>query len=372
MDLSKAFDCLNHELLSAKLEAYGVSQEACLFLNSYLSNRKQRVKIQNHYSTWKELKVGVPQGSILGPLLFNIFINDIFLTINPHVNLYNYADDNTLVFSHPNLEIMKATLESASKQAIKWFNMNDMKANPDKFQALYLNKRHKEQINFNIENYVIPPEESVKLLGVEFDRDLTFDNHINNICSKASKQINALRRISNLLTKDSKLTIYNSFINSTLNYCPIVYSTFSKTSFKQLEKIQKRALRLVHNDYTSSYATVLSQCNKPSIGVLRMRQTAVQVFKILKGFSPPIPPTYFEPYVQQYETRSVNNLVLPRYHNIKYGKQSFKYMGAFIWNSLPNDMKSIENLSDFKKQIKDWSGPECQCNSCFWCNLKTV
>jgi hypothetical protein len=370
MDLSKAFDCLNHKLLLAKLQAYGVSPEACLFLNSYLSNRKQRVKIQNHYSSWKDLKIGVPQGSILGPLLFNIFINDIFLAINPNVELYNYADDNTLVFSHPNKDVMKTTLESASKQAIEWFSLNGMKANPNKFQALYLNKRHTSDATFNIEQSVISPEESVKLLGVEFDNDLSFNNHVNNICSKASKQINALRRISHLLTKDSKLTIYNSFINSTLNYCPIVYNTFTKTSFQQLEKIQKRALRLVYNDFTSSYKTILSQSNKPSIGILRMQQTAIQVFKILKGLSPPIPATYFEPHVKRYDTRSINNLILPRYHNIKYGKHSFKYMGAFIWNSLPNNLKSIENLADFKKQIKDWSGPECQCNSCFWCNLK--
>ena len=104
MDLSKAFDCLPHKILLSKLSAYGLSDEAVLLLKRYLSDRKQRIKLNNIVSSWSEIKKGVPQGSILGPLLFNVFINDIFYFIE-HGTLYNYADDNTISFRSDNVKL---------------------------------------------------------------------------------------------------------------------------------------------------------------------------------------------------------------------------------------------------------------------------
>ena len=138
MDLSKAFDCLPHNLLKAKLKAYGLSTKAVDLLDSYLSNRQQRVKLGPATSSWESLFKGVPQGSILGPLIFNIFINDIFYVIFyviKHGTLYNYADDNTLSFIHKNLNILKEVLQGESILLINWFTENLMKENPDKFQG---------------------------------------------------------------------------------------------------------------------------------------------------------------------------------------------------------------------------------------------
>ena len=124
MDLSKAFDCLPHDLLVAKLEAYGVSQGSCKLLESYLGQRHQRVKIGDFFSTWSKIIKGVPQGSILGPLLFNIFINDIFYFLK-YCSMYNYADDNTLSYCHKILDILKSVLQQESIILLDWFGTNN-------------------------------------------------------------------------------------------------------------------------------------------------------------------------------------------------------------------------------------------------------
>ena len=137
MDLSKAFDCIPHEHLTNKLTAYGLSSSATMLISNYLSNRNQRVKIGNTTGSWLEIAKGVPQGSILGPLMFNIFINDIFLCVKG-CSIYNYADDNTISAAHRNIDDLLSMLENASKQAIDWFEYNYMLANPNKFQAIIL------------------------------------------------------------------------------------------------------------------------------------------------------------------------------------------------------------------------------------------
>ena len=136
IDLSKAFDSLPHGLLVAKHFAYGVAFPACKLLCSYLHNRHQRVKIHDAKSDWFSIEKGVPQGSILEPLLFNIFINDIFF-INNDVTIYNYADDNCVSYAHNDIDIIKNFLECDVKK-MYWFKINSLEASPSKFQSMLL------------------------------------------------------------------------------------------------------------------------------------------------------------------------------------------------------------------------------------------
>ena len=130
-DLSKAFDCLNHDLLVPKLNAYGFSLPALRLLHDYLSNRKQRTRINNSYSTWMEIVFGVPQGSILGPLLFNIFLADLFFIVNS-TDIANYADGNTPYATANDIDSLIASLEEASKSLFTWFDNNLIKNNANK------------------------------------------------------------------------------------------------------------------------------------------------------------------------------------------------------------------------------------------------
>ena len=135
MDLTKAFDCLPHDLLLLKLKAYGLSENALNLIDDYLSNRKQCVKVGTYFNTWQNIHKGVPQVSILDPVLFNVFLNDIFNFVKEN-KLYNYADDNTLSHSRPDLNGLVKSLEKESAILIDWFANNKMKDNPDKFQAI--------------------------------------------------------------------------------------------------------------------------------------------------------------------------------------------------------------------------------------------
>jgi hypothetical protein len=137
-------DCLPHAILLDKLSAYGVSDNSVSLLKSYLPNRKQQIKVNSVLSNWADIHKGVPQGSILGPLLFNVFINDIVLFIKDS-SLYNYADDNTLSFGSPDFDLLISTLESDSNHLIEWLKINKMQANPDKFQVLAVGKKTYEK-----------------------------------------------------------------------------------------------------------------------------------------------------------------------------------------------------------------------------------
>ena len=192
-------------------------------------------------SEWDSLKRGVPQGSLLGPLLFNNFINDLITLLSRRCQLYNYADDNILSYSHydPNV------LESAANTATKWFKSNNMQANPCKFQAMTLSRKSID-LEFEVNGYTIKSESSVKLLGVHLDKQLSFNDHIPQICEKkGARQINALARLSSRLPLESKITIYDAFVKSNFNYCHVVYHTCSKDGCKKLEKLNKRALKIV-------------------------------------------------------------------------------------------------------------------------------
>ena len=223
MDISKAFDCLPHCLTICKLHAYGLSRNACTLIASYLYQRKQRVKIGNIRSSWKETDKGVPQGSILEPLIFNIFMNDLFYFVK-HANIFNYADDNSVSVSGKELSIVSRLLQSKAEVTVRWFCENAMEANPSKFQGiLFKGNKQADDFKLSVNGHDIEFSKSMTSLGICIDDTLTFDSHINDICLKASRQISDLQRLRDWLDYPSRRAIYTSFISSHFNYCPRVW-----------------------------------------------------------------------------------------------------------------------------------------------------
>ena len=273
MDLSKAFDCVPHDLLIAKMHAYGFDLETLMLFFTYLKNRKQGVKVNNTIHSFMTMVSGVPQGSILGPMLFNLFINDITYFFE-HSDLINYADDNTISAFGNTIKDLIKTLESESEIAINWLDVNDMIANPDKFQSIIINRHGKfDPVNQHIlkfNDYEITSSNSVILLGMEIDDRLNFENHINNLVRKAAGQLNYLISKKHCLNQEAKQVLIQSFIMSNFNYCPLVWLFCSSKLKNKQECIQKRALRFLYNDYESDYEHLLSMSNKPSIEVRKL------------------------------------------------------------------------------------------------------
>ena len=241
-DLSKVFDCLNHELLIAKLEAYGFNQESLTYIYSYLSDRRQRTKVNNSFSSWSHIKTGVPQGSILGPLLFNIYLNDIFYFVN-NSDITNYADDTTPYAIDSTIGAILNSLETDTTILIKWFHDNYLNMNADKCHLLISNQS--KGIVINIEDEVIECSDSVKLLGITIDNKLDFSAHVSNICKKVSLKLHALARISKFMTHDKLRLLLKAFIESQFGYCPLVWMFYSRTLNNRINRLHERALRLV-------------------------------------------------------------------------------------------------------------------------------
>ena len=196
-DLSKAFDCLVHDLLIAKLHAYGFDYQAIKLLYNYLSGRLQRVRVNASFSSWREIFSGVPQGSILGPPLFNIYSSDLFFFIL--LEIVNYADDNSPFSCASTIPRVITTLESEAHNLLNWLKNNMEKANPSKFHLLLSDSD--QAYSVKIDNFNIFNSKSEKLLGITIDNKLTFDEHVSKLCTKASQKLHALSRVGNYMTQ---------------------------------------------------------------------------------------------------------------------------------------------------------------------------
>ena len=187
MDLSKAFDTLNHDLLIAKLGAYGFETDALRYMKSYLKNRKQRVRVNKTFSEWERITTGVPQGSILGPLLFNIFLNDLFLFIS-NSSLSNYADENTLYTFGDNLKKIKDSLRNSFDTVHQWFYENYMVLNEGKCHFMCLGN-NTENETFLFHNILLENSKEQKILGVIIDNELDFKSHIIELCKRLLRKL---------------------------------------------------------------------------------------------------------------------------------------------------------------------------------------
>ncbi len=366
MDLSKAFDCLPHDLLIKKLEKYNFGGGACSLMRSYLTNRTQRVKIGSNYSPRGILAKGVPQGSILGPQIFNCFINDLLITLSRYCTPGNYADDNTLCAMHKNKHEMLSNLRVACQIAIQWFDDNLMQANPEKFQFMVLSPFQKEARDHNtldIGPVTLTSVIQAPLLGIIFDTELTFNAHVLGLRNKASFQLLTLKRLSTFMDVKTKLTILQSFIRSNFTYCCHIWYFCSPTLRDKVEKIQYRGLRYVYNDYDSSYLVLLERAGMQSIDVLIQKTILIEIYKSLHNIGAAYLANLFSFATNNTRSNSLD-LVVPRVKSTTYGLHSLRYHGTYLWSHLPISAKRAETLDVFKIELGSYKGVTCKCSLC--------
>ena len=352
-DLSKAFDKMPHGLLIAKLHAYGLSPDACRLAMSYLCNRMQRVKISGITSEWATINRGVPQGSVLGPLLFNIFLNDLFY-VEMSAEIANYADDNNLTDCHNSLDTLTLNLANDTEKAISWYNKNSLDANAEKFQSIFMDRNGTVNTCLPVHGSDLQSCDNIKVLGVTLDSKMSFTPHINSICTRASRQINALRRLSRFLNTETRLSIYKSFIFANFTYSPVPWLFCGIKNSLKLEKLQERAIRFVYNDYSSPYKDLLSQANLLPLSIYRLRFMAIEVYKCFHDLNPAYVNEMFTYRDTTYGLRDTLLLEQPKFDTYTFGYKSFKYYGSKVWNALPPDIKNSENLFIFKREITKW------------------
>lgn len=249
VDFSKAFDLVSHDILLGKLCYYGICGQALLLLKSYLSNRKQVVQINNMCSKALSVTCGVPQGSILGPLLFNIYLNDI-VKINPSAKFIIYADDTSIFFAGTDIHELVDTCNHTMKALENWSKSNSMQINELKTKAVIFRPKNKPipvHRNIFLNSRPIEIVEHFKCLGVVFSANMSWDSHINYLVGKIAQITGIIGRVRYLLHTRIKLLLYNSLFFSHLNYCQLVWGTTTFSNLQRVYLVQKKCLRHIYN-----------------------------------------------------------------------------------------------------------------------------
>ena len=328
-----------------------------------MANRWQRTKINTAFSSWVKIQGGVPQGSILGPLLFNIFINDLFW-LNEKTEILGWADDINTYACDQNLESLITRLEHDVLLVIEWFDSNYMKLNTKKCHLLISGCKNQWKWAM-VGKEKIWENKSKTILGITIDRDLSFNDHVSQICLKAGRKVTALRRMCRYINLNKRKLIFNAFIKSQFAYCPLVWLFHDRKLENKINRLHERVLRIVYKDNQSTFKELLQKDKSVSIHHRNIQLLATEVYKHKHGLSPPIMNDVFE--IKQYLgpiLRSQSDYQIPEINTVSFGENSLRYLGPKIWNILPQKLKDIDSLNKFKIEIKTWIPSNCPCRIC--------
>ena len=342
-DLQKAFDCVNHNILLKKLTFYGITEVTNKLIDSYLSNRQQRVTINNCTSTWKEIRHGVPQGSVLGPLLFLIYINDLSLNITDKCIPILYADDTSfLITDHDSIELRRKTNEVFTK-INEWFHTNLLMLNYDKtFLLQFTAKTNKEtEMQILCNDKAIATAKSIKFLGLTLDTTLNWKHHINELIPRLNRACYAIRAIKPFMPLDVLKSTYFSYAHSIMTYGLIFWG--NSTDSDDVFKIQKRIIRVITNSTKNASCRELFKI----LNILPLQsQYIYSILLFLTKHRDRFLPTS---HIHAISTRQNNNLYVPPAKLTLYQKGVY-YSGIKIYNHLPT---SIKNLLDDKNKFRN-------------------
>ena len=354
MDLSKAFDVIDHNILATKLEHYGFRGKFLEFLISFVKDRKYFVNVNGSNSKTKLVNIGVPQGSTLGPLLFLLYINDMVHCSNIFF-LSQFADDSTITFSSPNLDQALITVESEFKCILDWLSANKLIINLDKTHLmLFTNRSRPLSISIQANDKTINEITEIKFLGVIIDNKLKWNAHINYITKKISKSVSILKMVKFTFPSDILKSIYYSLIYPYYTYCNIIWGSAANVHLDSLIKLQKKSVRIIcktnYYDHTEPLFNNLKLLKVKEIYDFNCIKFMYQCYNSNKY-------AYFREKLRKngdfhgYKTRN-RDLLRPLDGRLHQFNNSFMNNGVKLWNSLPTLTKSAPTFNVLKSSIK--------------------
>ena len=360
VDLRKAFGLLNINILLKKLQLYGCSKESVMWFSCYLKARRQIVNVNGLFSEPKKISFGVPQGSILGPLMFLIYINDLPSNINV-CDTEMYADDTSLSCFAKSVSDLQTKMSITLDILSKWCRDNCLVINSSKTYFMVLCNRQKRaylklhELNLALCNENLVYKDCIKVLGLLIDQNLSWKYHIDFICSKISRLIGLLWRICSNLDKATMILFYNSYILPHLDYAVNIWGGAAKCYVNKLQVLQNRVARIILNEnYDTSSHVLLNRLMWMSVRQRYAYQTYILLFKVFHN----IVPANLNCFVLNeniYEFRaSTKSLLKVPHPRTNIMKTSFACNGSVLWNNLPTDLRCIDNFNIFKKVLKSY------------------
>ena len=378
LDLSKAFDCLNHDILLFKLKYYGFQDSSFELMKSYLSNRRQYVSFDDVDSEYLTIDIGVPQGSILGPLLFLIYINDIQNSVNSFRPII-YADDTTLgaclSYFGNNMHDIETNINTELSNIHDWLKLNRLNLNLNKTKAMvfHTNRRTVEPPKIYIDDHEIDYVGNFNYLGIILDKHLSWDEHTNMIRNKITKLSGILNKLKHLLPQLTLKTLYNTLVSAYLNYGILVWGSKST----KLEKIQKKLIRIINcAKYNSHTDPLFKKMSLLKVSDIRVLRELTFCYKLENDQLP----YYFSHSMfsrhssrHMYNTRGLNKFQLPLIRHT-FMKNTLRYRIPHIFNSSNNHVirkKYTHSLFGFKKYVKNNMisnyQEDCRIRNCYIC-----
>ena len=347
VDFTKAFDTVNHNFLLQKLNFYGIRGVINDWFQDYLNNRTQSTRYNNHISNPQCIKYGVPQGSVLGPILFLIYINDL-PNIFTKLKTILFADDSSLYLSGTETTTMINSANEDLQVFHKWCITNRLTVNLDKtFYMLFTNKPPHPLPPLIYHNNIIKRTSHHTLLGITFDDCMTFKPHISSLIIKLSRIVSLLFQIRSFMPNNILITMYNAHVLPHLLYCSPIWCNTYPTHLLPLFRLQKKIIRIINkSDFLAHTQTLFKQCNILKIFDLNKLQIGIHMFTAVN--------TTHHTHLQSqhtYPTRTRAHLRTPL-HNLTIFQHSLSYSGPKIWNSIPYHIQNLSTTLSFKKQYK--------------------
>ena len=361
IDIKKAFDSINHRILLNKMnEQFGIFGVELKWFESYLTNREQQCNVNEELSSNKIITCGVPQGSILGPLLFLLYINDLpdcLKSTNPCM----YADDTQIFSSSYDANELVVSLNSDLAHVCNWLKENRLQMHPSKCKMMFIGSPYNLN-NIMCEEPVVANAKPISRiatqmrLGVKLDENLNWDSHIEMICKKASAAIGAMKRIKPFVPMHTLESIYKSLVQPYFDYCSPLWDTCGKLLRDKLQRFQSRAARVLTGaNYDTRSADLLNMLSWDTLENRRSGAKSVLMYKILNDHTAPgLRGSLVRREIDQtnYHLRNTaTNLTIPQPKR-EFLKKSFKYSGAMLWNQLPNEAKLAESPHSFKSIVE--------------------